>query len=70
MLELVERAIDLAPDDDRWYLTAARTLVAQGRRGAALAVLRRARSDLAAQGLDQPGALEDLERELVGASAA
>ncbi|HEV3329279.1 MAG TPA: BTAD domain-containing putative transcriptional regulator, partial [Acidimicrobiales bacterium] len=66
----VERAIDLAPDDDRWYLTAARTLVSQGRRGAALAVLRRARSDLAAQGLVQPGALEDLERELVGASAA
>ena len=65
----VERAIDLAPDDDRWYLTAARTLVAQGRRGAALAVLRRARSDLSAMGLDQPGALEDLELELTGASA-
>jgi DNA-binding SARP family transcriptional activator len=66
----VERAIDLAPDDDRWYLTAARTLVAQGRRGAALAVLRRARHELAAQGLDQPLALADLEHELIGTSGA
>jgi len=66
----VERAIDLAPDDDRWYLTAARTFVAQGRRGAALAVLRRARGELAAQGFDHPDALDDLERELAGASAA
>lgn len=66
----VERAIDLAPDDDRWYLTAARTLVAQGRRGAALAVLRRARTDLAAQGLVEHGALDELERELTTTSAA
>ena len=65
----VERAIDLAPDDDRWYLTAARTLVAQGRRGGALAVLRRARRDLEAQGFDHTDALDELERELAGTSA-
>jgi ATP/maltotriose-dependent transcriptional regulator MalT/DNA-binding SARP family transcriptional activator len=57
----VDRAIDLAPDDDRWYVRAAETLVAQGRRGAALAVLRRAQAELERQGFGAPRALLDLE---------
>ena len=62
----VERAIDLAPDDDRWYLRAAETLAAQGRRGAALAVLRRARRELEQQGFEPPPALIELERSIKG----
>ncbi len=43
---LVERTIDLAPYDDARYLRAASTMLEQGRRGAALAVLARARAVL------------------------
>ncbi len=64
----IERAIDLAPDDDRWYARAAETLVAQGRRGAAVAVLRRAHREFRAQGFELPAGLAELERSLVGAS--
>jgi DNA-binding SARP family transcriptional activator len=60
----IDRAIDLAPDDDRWYVRAVETLLAQGRRGAALAVLRRARVELAAQGFEPPERLEELERQI------
>jgi len=63
----VERAIDLVPDDDRWYLRAAETLAARGSRGAAVSVLRRARRELSRQGLDEPERLAALERELSGA---
>jgi len=61
----VERAIELAPDDDRWYATAAATLLAQGRRGAAIAVLRRAREEMDRLGLPVPARLEALEREVL-----
>ncbi|HTX62421.1 MAG TPA: BTAD domain-containing putative transcriptional regulator, partial [Acidimicrobiales bacterium] len=61
----VERAVDLAPEDDRWYARAVETLAAQGRRGAALAVLRRARRELDAQGFELPNRLVALERSLV-----
>jgi DNA-binding SARP family transcriptional activator/tetratricopeptide (TPR) repeat protein len=64
----VERAIDLVPDDDRWYLRAAETLAARGSRGAAVSVLRRARRELTRQGLDEPERLVVLERELTGAA--
>jgi DNA-binding SARP family transcriptional activator len=64
----VERAIDLVPDDDRWYLRAAETLAARGSRGAAVSVLRRARRELSRQGLDEPERLVALERELTGAT--
>jgi DNA-binding SARP family transcriptional activator len=63
----VERAIDLVPDDDRWYRRAAETLAARGSRGAAVSVLRRARRELSRQGLDEPERLVALERELSGA---
>jgi DNA-binding SARP family transcriptional activator len=62
----VERAIDLVPDDDRWYLRAAEALAARGSRGAAVSVLRRARRELSRQGLDEPERLVALERELTG----
>ena len=44
---MVERTIELAPDDDDRYLKVVSILQEQGRRGAALSVLRRARSTLA-----------------------
>ncbi|HUD69035.1 MAG TPA: BTAD domain-containing putative transcriptional regulator [Acidimicrobiales bacterium] len=65
----VERAIDLVPDDDRWYLRAAETLAARGSRGAAVSVLRRARRELSRQGLDEPERLVSLERALSGAAS-
>ena len=64
----VERAIDLVPDDDRWYLRAAETLAARGSRGAAVSVLRRARRELSRQGLEGSVRLVSLERELSGAT--
>jgi DNA-binding SARP family transcriptional activator len=66
----VERAIDLDPDDDRWYVRAVETLTAQGRRGAALAVLRRARRELEAKGFEPTEGLLELERAMAGAGAS
>lgn len=61
---LVERTIELAPyDDDRWLAVAA-ILNDQGRRGAALSVLRRARAALAQLGIDPPARLAELERKV------
>jgi DNA-binding SARP family transcriptional activator/ATP/maltotriose-dependent transcriptional regulator MalT len=62
---LVERTIDLAPYDDERYLRAATALLEQGRRGAALAVMARARAALAEIGLPPPLDLVRLEREVV-----
>jgi DNA-binding SARP family transcriptional activator len=59
---MVERTIELAPYDDDRYLRVALILHRQGRRGAALSVLRRARAALAQLGLDPPRALVELER--------
>jgi DNA-binding SARP family transcriptional activator len=61
---LVDRAIELAPYDEARYLNVALILRDQGRKGAALAVLRRARSTLAQIGLDAPPALVELEESL------
>lgn len=60
----VERAIELAPDDDRWSAVAAETLVKLGRRGAALSVLRRARGELERQGIALPERLVALEASI------
>lgn len=59
---LVERTIELAPYDAGRYLGVASILSDQGRRGAALSVLRRARSTLARLGIDPPLELVELER--------
>ncbi len=62
----VERAIDLAPYDEHRYLRAASALLEQGRRGAARAVLARARSALAELGLPPPLDLVRIERRAAG----
>jgi DNA-binding SARP family transcriptional activator len=50
----VERALGLAPFEDDCYLKVARIFSKNGRRGAALSVLRRARAVLAPLGVDVP----------------
>lgn len=62
---LVERTIDLAPYDDERYLRAATALLEQGRRGAALAVVARARAALAELGLPPPLDLVRIEKLVV-----
>lgn len=62
---MVERTIELAPYDDDRYLKVATILFEQGRRGAALSVLRRARSTLAELGVPLPAQLRDFEESLV-----
>ncbi len=61
---LVERTIELAPYDDDRYLEVALILHRQGRKGAALSVLRRARAALAQLGIDPPAQLARLERTI------
>jgi DNA-binding SARP family transcriptional activator len=51
---MVERALAIAPFDDDRYLEVARIFLVQGRTGAALSVLRRARDVLAPLGIDVP----------------
>jgi DNA-binding SARP family transcriptional activator len=62
---MVERTIELAPYEDDRYLKVASILHEQGRRGAALSVLRRARSTLAELGVPLPAELQDFEETLV-----
>jgi DNA-binding SARP family transcriptional activator len=62
---MVERTIELAPYDDDRYLKVASILQEQGRRGAALSVLRRARSTLAELGVPLPVELREFEATLV-----
>jgi DNA-binding SARP family transcriptional activator/ATP/maltotriose-dependent transcriptional regulator MalT len=61
----VERTIEFAPYDDVRYLRAASTLLEQGRRGEAMAVVHRARSAFAQLGLGPPLSLLELERSIV-----
>ena len=61
---VIELAIDLAPYDDARYLRAATALLKQGRRGAALTVVRRARAALAELGLPPPDQLLALEKAI------
>jgi DNA-binding SARP family transcriptional activator len=63
---VIELAIDLAPYDEHRYLRAASALLQQGRRGAALAVLSRARSALAELGIPPPLDLVRIERRAAG----
>jgi DNA-binding SARP family transcriptional activator len=62
---MVERTIELAPYEDDRYLRVASILREQGRRGAAISVLRRARSTLAQLGVPLPAQLGELEESLV-----
>jgi len=62
---MVERTIELAPEEDDRYLRVAEILHAQGRNGAALSVLRRARSTLEAIGVPLPRQLHEFEDSLV-----
>jgi ATP/maltotriose-dependent transcriptional regulator MalT len=62
---VIELTIDLAPYDDARYLRAAAALLEQGRRGAALTVVRRARAALAELGLQPPPNLISLEETIV-----
>jgi ATP/maltotriose-dependent transcriptional regulator MalT/DNA-binding SARP family transcriptional activator len=62
---ILELTIDLAPYDDERYLRAAATLLEQDRRGAALTVVRRARTALAELGLPPPHRLIRLEQAIV-----
>lgn len=61
---IIERTIELAPYDDDRYLKVALILHEQGKKGAALSVLYRARSALAQLGIDPPGPLLELERSI------
>jgi DNA-binding SARP family transcriptional activator len=58
---MVLRTIELAPYDETRYLRAAAILHEQGRRGAALSVLRRARGALTQLGVPPPRQLVELE---------
>jgi ATP/maltotriose-dependent transcriptional regulator MalT/DNA-binding SARP family transcriptional activator len=60
----LERAIDLAPDEEERYLNAARRLLTQGRRGAARSMVQRARSVVESLGVQPPGSLIQLENQL------
>ena len=62
---VIERTIELAPYDDERYLRAAAALLEQGRRGAALTLVRRARTVLAELGLQPPVHLMSLEEAIV-----
>ena len=62
-LRSLARAIEMAPDEEERYLAAAELLLIQGRRGAARAMLRRARGALRDLGLDAPSTLLELERQ-------
>jgi ATP/maltotriose-dependent transcriptional regulator MalT len=62
---VIELTIDLAPYDDARYLRAATALLEQGRRGAALTVVRRARAALAELGIKPPPNLISLEETIV-----
>ncbi|HEY6492358.1 MAG TPA: BTAD domain-containing putative transcriptional regulator, partial [Trebonia sp.] len=60
----LERAIELAPDDEERYLSVARHLLALGRRGSAWRVIRRARFVVDSLGAPPPAWLLQLEGQL------
>jgi len=60
----LERAIEMAPDEEERYLGAARHLLTQGRRGAARAMAARARQVLSELGLSPPRSLLELEQRV------
>jgi DNA-binding SARP family transcriptional activator len=60
----LERATDLAPDEEERYLNAARLLLTQGRRGAARRMVQHARSVVETLGVQPPVSLIQLEDQL------
>ena len=60
----LERAIELAPDEEERYLSAARHQLTQGRRGAARRMVQRARSVVDDLGVQPPVLLIQLEVQL------
>lgn len=60
----LERAIEMAPDEEERYLGAARHLLTQGRRGAARAMVARARRVLSELGLSAPASMLELEQRV------
>ncbi len=60
----LERAIELAPDEEDRYVTAARHLLTQGRRGAARTMLQRARLVVDELGVRPPAAMLELEHQV------
>jgi DNA-binding SARP family transcriptional activator len=60
----LERAIELVPDEEERYLSAARHLLTQGRRGAARRMVQRARSVVDDLGVQPPVLLIQLEDRL------
>jgi LuxR family transcriptional regulator, maltose regulon positive regulatory protein len=60
----LERAIELAPDEEERYLSAARNLLTQGRRGAARHMAQRARAVVDNLGVQPPVMLIQLEEQL------
>ena len=61
----LERAIELAPDDEERYLSAARHMLTQGRRGAGRRMVQRARSVVDSLGVQPPVLLIELEDQLL-----
>lgn len=61
----VERTIEMAPYDEDRYLRAVSVLVQQGRRGAALSVVRRAKHALSEMGIALPSQLVAFEKLIV-----
>ncbi len=60
----LERAVELAPDEEERYLSAARHLLTQGRRGAARRMVQLARSVVDDLGVQPPVLLIQLENQL------
>jgi DNA-binding SARP family transcriptional activator len=60
----LNRASEIAPYEEERYLTSARHLLTQGRRGAARAMVGRAREVLDELGVDPPASLRELERRV------
>jgi DNA-binding SARP family transcriptional activator len=58
-----ERAIELDPYDELRYVRVGRILLGQGRRGATLSILGRARKALGTLGVAPSGALAQLEED-------
>lgn len=67
---MVQRTIELAPYEDERYLRVAELLSAQGRRGAALSIVSRARSTFESLGVQLPPSLLELRDSLLHARAA
>jgi DNA-binding SARP family transcriptional activator len=60
----LERAIELAPDEEERYLSVTRHLLTQGRRGAARRTVQRARSVIDNLGVQPPALLLHIEDQL------